>query len=283
MLAIGAIFLVQALDDSLNTPDDVKRHLSLPVLGAIPEYETGTNTPISLTEPRSPINDAYRTVRANIHFAGVDQTIKRLLVTSTNPSEGKTTLAANLAIISAQHSTYTLVIDADFRKPMLNKRFGLPNRRGLSDYFTTEIGQNGAVQSLDLPNLKVLATGPLPPNPTELLGSKKMAAILDLFAEKTDILIVDTPPLMVVSDAAVLSSIVDGTVLVVKSGSTKIKAAQDTIERLQLANANILGVVLIGVDIRHHAYYYGAYKAYNMDPERENTGVFSRFRRRRPK
>lgn len=265
MLAMGVLVMVQALDDTLKSPDDVKRHLALPVLGIIPKYETGKNSPIALSSPRSPICDAYRTVRANIHFAGVDQSISRLLITSANPGEGKTTLTVNLGVISAQHNLETVIIDSDFRRPAVSERFGLSNQRGLSDLFVDDFDPNDRVQHLDVPNPRVLTTGPAPPNPTELLGSKKMSTIIDRFGEDSDMLLIDTAPMMLVSDAAVLSSSVDGVLLMIKPGSTKIKTAMETIERLRLANANLVGVVLMGLDFQSSHDYYGAYSDYRDD------------------
>ncbi len=258
--AIALVLVTQALDDTIRNQDDVKRFLNLPIFGLIPKYDAEENRIIAATEPRSPISDAYRFLRANIHFAGVDQPIKRLLITSTNPAEGKSTLTTNLGVVFAQHDFKTLILDTDFRRPNVHKLLDTNNSLGLSNVFSEpEINLNGTVRNFSVPNLSYITTGAEPPNPTELLASKKMRKILDKVSEQTDILLIDTPPMMVVTDAAMLAPLVDGVLLVVQPGMTKTSAAQQVIDQLKKAKANVLGVVMVNVELkrdRYKAYYH---------------------------
>ena len=286
MIAAITVILIEALDDTIRTPEDISRHLGLPVFGLIPSYPIEMGKPITISQPRSPVSDAYRALRANIHFASVDRPLKKLLVTSSSPGEGKSMLTVNLGVVMAQSDLKTVIADTDFRRPHIFKYMGLLNYHGLSNVLAENpIVLNGNLQAVDSLKLEVLSTGELPPNPTELLGSEKMSNILELVSERADMLLVDTPPIMVVADAAVIASRMDGVLLVIKPGVTRVAAAKNSIDQLRRAKANLLGVVLNDVNLRRDGYYrnyYGSYLGYYKG-EDGKSGLLSRWRKRKTK
>jgi len=262
MLAVGVVFAVEYLDDSIKNPEDVRRRFSLPVLGVIPHHSQAAGKPISLSEPRSPVVEAFRTLRTNITFAGVDTPLRRIVVTSSVPQEGKTTISSNLAVVLAQGDKKAALIDADLRRPQVHQKFGLSNRAGLTNLFMRSVdAMTGILQTTEMTNLSIITSGILPPNPSELLTSKKMGQILDRLNQDHDIIIIDTPPVLTVTDAAAMSPSMDGVILVAKPGVTKLSAMAQTIEQLRAVGANILGVVMNDVkpSSRKYGYYYSHY------------------------
>jgi len=266
MLAAGIIFLMEYLDDTLKTMDDVERILQLPVVGYIAEIEYKSKSDEELyvvRQPRSPVSEAFRLLRTNLEFAAVDHPIRRLLITSTGPNEGKTTIAVNLAAIIAQGGKKVMVLDADLRRPRVHHYMGLPNQFGLTDLFR---GNDVTVpmvtqQAPGLENVSVVTTGSLPPNPTELLASLRMDHILDEASRKLDIVIVDSPPSLV-ADVQVLAAKVDAVIMVIHPGHTQADAAMATLEQLKRAGTRVVGVVLNRIP-RHRADYYGGYRHYS--------------------
>jgi capsular exopolysaccharide synthesis family protein len=214
---------------------------------------------ITKINPKSPISEQYRTVRTNVQFASVDNPIHSMIVTSSGPSEGKSTTTANLAIVYAQQGKKVLLIDADLRKPTIHYTFRLDNLRGLSNVLVGERSLEEVVHESDVPNLDVISCGPIPPNPSELLGSQKMRSMLEYAKEKYDIIIFDTPPVLAVTDAQILANFVDGSILVIRSGHTEIEAATKAKEALEPAQAKLLGTVLNGREktASNYYYYYG--------------------------
>ena len=205
---------------------------------------------ITITESRSPISEAYRTLRTNLDFAGLDRALKTLVVTSAGVSEGKSTTLANLAVVSAQAGRRVILVDADLRRPMLHQVFGLANDTGL----TTMMMDDAALASPPLnqtgvDGLSVLTSGPLPPNPAEVMGSRRMEEIIAALAERADQVLFDTPPVVAVTDAAVLATKVDGVVLVVSAGHTRRDHARTAVQRLQQINARLVGAVLTNVQV----------------------------------
>lgn len=266
-LAMGAVLLIEALDDTIKGPDEVSREVGVPVLGVISRHETEANRPITVDAPRSPVSEAFRALRTNIQFASVDRGMRTLLVTSPSPSEGKTTISVNLAVVLSQSGRSVVLMDADLRRPKLHKRMGVPNRAGLSNLFVQQqIYLEGAIQKTETPNLKLITSGDLPPNPAELLGSEKMHTILQLLGEQVDTVIVDSPPIMAVTDAAVLAPKMDGVVIVVKPGQTKLAALRTCVDQLRRAGGNLMGVVINDVEMGRsrysYNYYYKGYYAY---------------------
>ena len=211
---------------------------------------------ITIQDPKSPISEQYRTVRTNIQFSFVDQVMRSLMITSAGPAEGKSTTTANLAITFAQQGKRVLLIDADLRKPTVHYTFRLKNITGLTNVLTQSINLLDAYQETEVENLFVLTSGPIPPNPAELLGSKAMQTFLKEAQEQFDLIIFDTPPVLAVTDAQILANQCDGTVLVVSSGKTEIEAAVKAKELLVSANAKLLGVVLNRKKMQQGQYYY---------------------------
>jgi len=217
---------------------------------------------IAKKDPKSPITEQYRTIRTNIQYASVDQAIRSIIVTSTGPTEGKSTTTANLAVVFAQQGKKTLLIDADLRKPTGHYTFQLPNTVGLTSVLTKQVELMEAVQMTDVENLYILTSGPIPPNPAELLASASMEYLLKEAYNSFDFILFDTPPILAVTDAQVLANIVDGSILVTSSGTTDRDGAIKAKELLSSANAKLLGAVLNNkkADKNMHYYYYYAEK-----------------------
>ncbi len=207
-----------------------------------------TSTLVTLAEPRSPISEAYRTLRTNLDFAGLDKALNTLLITSPEPGAGKSTTLANLAIVSAQGGRQVILVDADLRRPSLHALFGLSNERGLTDMIMDEAAmQRPPLQETEVSGLRVMTSGSLPPNPADLLGSRRMAEALAALREEADQVLLDAPPVVLVTDAAVLSTQVDGVLLVIGAGKTRREMARTAVQRLEQVNARIVGAVLSGV------------------------------------
>lgn len=282
LVGAGIIFLIEAFDDTLKGPDDVVRHLGLPVLALIAKHDKDVKV-ITAAQPRSPISEAYRSLRTNLQFTSVDYPINTLLITSPSPGEGKTSVSANLGIVIAQSGRSVVLVDADLRRPNLHKILELANRKGISTLFVQpKLSLDGSLQPTAVPNLFVLPAGDVPPNPSELLGSAKMFEIIGRVKDHADLVIIDTPPIMAVTDSAVLAPRVDGVILVVIPGSTNLGAAKQAVEQLRRVGANLLGVVLNEVAIdrsryryyRYKGYYYHYYntKYYHEDSEKNGRG-----------
>ncbi|MDD4834973.1 MAG: CpsD/CapB family tyrosine-protein kinase [Lutispora sp.] len=213
---------------------------------------------------KSTLAESYRTLRTNVMFSSIDKSIKSIAVTSAGPSEGKSTVVSNFAIALAQDGSRVLIIDSDLRKPKVHKLFALPNNIGLTNILTERLPWEEHIASVEeLPNLYVMTSGPIPPNPSEIVGSEKMRSMVSELKESFDFVLLDTPPVGVVTDAAIVSSYADGTILVVASGNVEIEAAQRAKELLVNVKANILGVVLNKISIKgagyYKYYYYGGY------------------------
>lgn len=212
---------------------------------------------VALRDPRSPAAEAYRTLRTNIQFSSLDKPLRTVLTTSTSPDEGKSTTVANLAITIAQSEQRVILVDCDLRRPTLHSLFGLPNEEGLTSLMLQE-GGRVPVQRTEVPGLLVLTSGPLPPRPADILGSKRMEAVIAQLREQADIVLFDTPPVNAVTDAAVLATRVDGVLLVFRAGATKRDRAREARRLLDKVNANIVGVVLTDVKQEDGYSYYGS-------------------------
>jgi non-specific protein-tyrosine kinase len=262
MLAVGTIFLIEALDDTIRGPEEVKRYLDLPVLGVIRKIENQENL-VAVEEPRSPASEAFRSLRTNFQYTSIDKPIKSILVTSTGKGEGKTLVAANLSVVLAQGGNKVTIVDTDLRRPRLHRQMNVPNRRGLTSLFMRQkINLNGALRETNVNGLSIITSGNLPPNPAEILASNRMQQIHAQIREHSDVVVLDSPPVIAVTDAVVLSKYVDGVLLVIQPGNTKIAALQKTVEQLRRVGANVIGVVLnnVGVKSARYAYYYNYYR-----------------------
>ncbi|HLR43041.1 MAG TPA: CpsD/CapB family tyrosine-protein kinase [Pseudogracilibacillus sp.] len=216
---------------------------------------------ISKLNPRSPITEQYRTIRTNLQFSSIDEDITCIQITSAGPSAGKSITAANLAVVHAQQGKKTLLIDADMRKPTVHYTFRSDNLTGLSNTLIGETALEQATQTTDVDDLEILTCGPIPPNPSELLGSKRMQELIQHAKELYDFIIVDTPPTLAVTDAKVLANMVDGSMFVVRSGTTQFEEAEKGIKSIQNQDSKFLGAVLNDVPKdkgNSYYYYYGS-------------------------
>ena len=267
MLAAGIIFLIEYLDDTLKVPEDVERVLGIPLIGFVAEMQSGAKGEAEIyvsRQPRSPVSEAFRSLRTNLEFAAVDKPLRTILVTGAEAGDGKTTVASNLAAIFAQGGKRVLLLDCDLRRPRIHKFLGIQNRVGLTDLFRDSLSIEAVTHQWDDSNsktLSVITSGSLPPNPAELLGSNKMDHILAAIASRVDVVVIDSPPSLV-SDAQILAAKVDCVLLVVQPGKTHIGAARATREQLERAGARIVGAVFNRIP-RSHGYYYGGYSYYS--------------------
>ena len=265
---VGLAFFFEYLDNSIKSPDDVKKHLDVPLLGILGRFEPLSNDESKkelplLDTPRSTISEAIRTVRTNILFSASDGETKVLLVTSAMAQEGKTIMSTNLSVGFAQLGKKVLLIDADMRKPRVHTVFNLEREPGLSEVLVDAKEPPLVIRDTQVANLKLITCGTIPPNPAELLISPRMDAFIQEMKKQFDIIVIDSPPITSVTDAVEISSFVDGVVVVIKTGATPRPAAQSAIHQLSEVNANIFGVVLNDVDMQKDNYYYPYYKYYS--------------------
>jgi capsular exopolysaccharide synthesis family protein len=287
---IGLAFLLDYLDDTLKTVDDVDRYLHLPSLALIPTSgdarrrlkgvsgapAEGESTALALTtDVRSPVAEAYRHLRTSLLLSSAGQPPRTILVTSSQPSEGKTTTAVNTAIMLAQTGADVLIIDCDLRRPRIHANFGVTNARGLTNYLSGERDLDALIQKFDKqPNLKLLTSGPIPPNPAELLGSSEMRRLLSQLAERFTHVVIDSPPAISFTDASILSTMVDGVMLVVHGGRSSRAIVRRAKQQLIDVGANIFGIVLNNVKLDSTEYYYSGYYSnyYAYEDEDETPG-----------
>ncbi len=275
----GLAFFTESLDRSIKNPEEAEALLGLPVIGLIPsigelngqakgsrdEIERISSRLVTHFVPRSPVAEAYRTVRTNLSFSRPDNPPRTILVTSAVPQEGKTTTTANLAITLAQMGGKTLIVDSDLRRPAIRKVFNLESKEGLTDYLIGKGALDALIRTTDIPNLFILPAGQIPPNPSEVLGSQRMKELVAELSRRFEMVFFDSPPVVAVTDAAVLSRNTDGVVLVVQSGATDREAVARAKTLLGNVQANLLGLVLNNIRIEstygsyHYRYYYHYY------------------------
>ncbi len=267
-IAAAVVFLIEFLDDTLKTPDEIKAVLDVPVIGFIGDLKPSSSNnhePLGLfvaRNPRSPVSEAFRSLRTNIEYSSVDKQVQTVLITSSGESEGKSTVAANLAVVEAQAGKKVVLVDTDMRRPKVHVQFNKPNRMGLTDLIAGKLSINEVLKPIEITdNLSIITCGTIPPNPAELLGSERMAQILKDLEEEFDFVIIDSPP-MIVSDAQILSTKVDGLIFVIIPGQTKIIAAKRPLEELERIGAKVLGVVANKIP-KNRNYYYGGYNYYS--------------------
>ncbi len=292
-LGVGLTIIREYLDTSLKTIEDIER-LGFPVLGSIPyissqriethpkklngEIQRIESRLITHFAPKSPISEAYRTLRTNIQYTKIDRPIRTVLVTSSNPGEGKSTSVANIAITFAQMGAKTLLIDTDLRRPVLHAIFNHPRTEGLTNVLVGNIDLKNGIKPTHIDNLSLLCSGTLPPNPSELLASSVMEKLLEKASAQFDILLFDSPPVIAVTDAAVLATKLDGVVLVTKSGETNKDAIMRSRVLLENVNAKIFGVLVNGVNIDNmygSTYYYYQYYYYGDGKHKKKKGLKS--------
>lgn len=285
---IGLAFLLDFLDDTVKTVEDVDRYIHLPALALIPASRNerslrlkgpggsgtltgGESTALALIDDvRSPIAESYRHLRTSLLLSSAGQPPKTILVTSSQPSEGKTTTAVNTAVMLAQTGAEVLIVDCDLRRPRLHAHFEVGNTRGLTNYLSGESNLDELLQPYEkLPNLKLLTSGPVPPNPAELLGSDEMRKLLGLLGERFTHIIIDSPPAISFTDASILSTMVDGVMLVVHGGRSSRAVVRRAKQQLTDVGAHIFGVVLNNVKLESQDYYYyaGYYSNYYTEAD----------------
>jgi len=284
VLAIAGAVLIEYLDDSIKSPEEVKQIADLPTLGGITRIE-GNNYDDKLVTahtPLLPISEAFRVLRTNIQFSFVDNPPKSISITSPGPSEGKSIILANLAVAIAQSGQKVILVDTDLRRPVLHKIFGLPNRHGLSEIvINPESNIKDFIQDTSIDGLQILTSGSLPPNPAELLDSNSMKSIIQETESYADIILFDSPPTLVVADAAIIGSKVDGVIILCDMGRTRSKDLKRTVEELHRGRANVVGVVLNRVSIKASGYYYNYYYYYHYYYGEKEDARSSRGRSKR--
>ncbi|HEV8483946.1 MAG TPA: polysaccharide biosynthesis tyrosine autokinase, partial [Blastocatellia bacterium] len=292
---VGLVFSLEYLDNTIKTVEDVSRYTQLPALSVIPAIsgrksrllagpgngkkkrgaelaqKNGSHLKINelmIMDSRSSVAEAYRVLRTSVLLSSVDRPPKLILVTSGQPGEGKTTTVVNTAISLAQLGASVLIIDCDLRKPSVHKALGVDQSRGLSTYLSRSVDIDEVIQKLPISNLSLLPCGPIPPNPSEMISSLKMKQMLQSLTEIYDHIIIDSPPLLKVTDPVILSTMVDGVILVVHGGKSTRDVVRRTRQELSVAGAKIFGVVLNNIDAHsegYDSYYSEAYTDYEAE------------------
>ncbi|GAC1651988.1 MAG: polysaccharide biosynthesis tyrosine autokinase [Gemmatimonadaceae bacterium] len=292
-LGVGLAVLIERLDTSIRSPDELQDRFGLAVLGVIPAIRTVDagdrsagpfgNRLVAHADPRSPVAESYRSLRTNLAFARADRSVQAIVLTSPGPSDGKSTTVVNLAITFAQQGQRTLVVDADLRRAVLDKTLGVQRSPGLTEVIIGSVPLDQAVQRTNVDNLFVLTSGQFPPNPSELLGSPAARRVVDDARKQFDIILFDSPPLLAVTDAVVLSTMVDGTIVVVRTGQSARDAVRRAVSQLRVVKARVLGAVLNDVDFSRlsysgsYGYYYYQY-AYGAEPNQNGRrGMLNRL------
>ena len=284
LLAVGAILLLEYLDDTVKTGEELSTLTEIPFLGIIPRMhgndEAGKRL-VTLDQPRSNASECFRVLRTNLQFSSLDRPLRTLLVTSPQPTEGKSTTAANLAVVMAQAGRRVVIVDSDLRRPILHRLFDLPNDWGLTGMLFGEGNRGGdGILSTSVDNLRFIPCGPLPPNPSEIIGSQRMEALVERLQEVADLVIFDSPPLLTVADATILAARVDGVLLVADCGVTRRDALRKATESLRQVGAHLLGTVLNRVNVRSDGYYYYYYYYRSHYDSSEEGGKVRRRRKR---
>ncbi len=271
---IGLAFFIEYLDNTIKSPEDVETRLGLPVLGVVPLLESKDENieEIILKEPQSIYAESYKTIRTAVLLSSATRPPQNIQVTSMGPNEGKTVTSVNLAITIARSGYSVLLVDSDLRKPRIHTIFRLNNLSGLSTYLAGATADIETVFKQPLTNLTVIPSGPIPPNPSELLGSNRANELISLLNERFDLLIWDSPPLMSVTDSLILSKILDGTIIVTKAGKTTYEIVDRGLKLMEGRRENdietrILGIVINGLDLKKSDQYY--YQYYNYYPSRK--------------
>ena len=273
---IGLAFFIDYLDNTIKSPDEVESRLGVPLLGVVPLLETQEEgiEDIILKEPQSIYAESYKTIRTAILLSSASKPPQNIHITSMGPDEGKTVTSVNLATTIARSGYSVLLVDSDLRRPRIHSIFRLNNLSGLSTYLAGATYDIDTVFKRPLTNLSIIPSGPIPPNPSELLGSQRMHELMAVLNDRFDVVVWDSPPLMTVTDSLILSKILDGTILVIKAGKTTYEIADKGLRVLKGRRetdleSRVLGVVLNGLDIKKGDQYYYQYYNYYSTPEEE--------------
>jgi len=259
-LAVGIAFFFEYLDNRIKTPDEIKAHLGLPFLGLVPAlFAKDLHDPLISKGVPANFSEAFRAVRTNVLFSSADEGPKVIVVTSAGPGEGKTLVASNLAVAMAQAAQRVLLMDADMRRPRVHSLFGIAQEPGLSNVLVGNAKPSDAVRITTVPGLWAMPAGMIPPNPAELIGSKRFKEFLGTLGQHFDFVIVDTPPVMAVTDSSIAAHVATGLIFVLGAEMTTRHTAQRAVEQLSHARPKFLGAILNRVDLQHQGYYYSQY------------------------
>jgi capsular exopolysaccharide synthesis family protein len=273
-LGVGLAFFFEYLDNTIKTPEDVEQLIRLPSFGMIPEmsYERrkrleSSSYPVELItfgHPKSMLSEAYRNIRTSILLSFSERAPKKIVISSPNPIEGKTTTVINTAIALSQTGAQVIIIDTDMRKPRVHKVFDYENGVGLSNFLSGHAELESIIKKTDIPNLCYIPSGPIPPNPSELIGSNLFKNMMKSLEGRFDHIVLDSPPVLGFADSVILSTSVDGVILVTLGGKTPRETLQRAKEVLHQVNAKILGVIINRIDIQRgdYGYYYYRYHYY---------------------
>jgi len=275
----GLAFFFEYLDNTIKLPEEVEKHLNIPFLGSTPLFSTKnkwnirgdtSQELIAFNYPRSTASESYRGIRTSILFSSAESVPQVILITGVGPQEGKTITTANLAVTMAQADSKIVILDCDMRRANVHKVFGTANDHGISNLLVGNSNMREAIVHTRIPNLDVIPCGPIPPNPSELLGSTRMKTLLNSLRKHYAHILIDSPPSIAVTDAVVLSKSVDGVILVIRAGYTAKEIVKSGIAQFGAVGAHILGAILNGVDMsrdRYHYQYY--YYHYGKDGDRK--------------
>jgi polysaccharide biosynthesis transport protein len=280
LLGLAIAFLQEHLDNSVKTPDQIEREFGLPTLGMLGDMREGEDRVISKSRPQAALAEALRMVRASLQFASVDGQLQSLLVTSAVPGEGKSTIAANLALVMAQKGLRVVLVDADMRSPRQHRIFELPNTTGLSSVIVGQTTIEDAAYVHPDSNLMILTSGPMPPNPAELLESSRARDLVEQLKASCDMVIFDSPPCTTMVDGSALAAQVDGAILVVRAGHTPRIAVARACQVLRETGTRLLGTILNRVNAQTDQYYYTYYYRYYYsnygEPEEQRRPALTR-------
>jgi len=267
---LGLALLLEALDDTISTPEELARISDMRFLGVVPLRSDQTDDLVTMVAPKSPPAEAYRTLRSNIRFALFDEPAQSFVVCSAGAGEGKSLTAANLAVVCAQGGDSVILVDTDLRRPVLHRYLGCESSPGLTNMLVGDVDLSETLQDTEVPGLRLLPSGPLPPNPAELLDSERMTEALEEIGSQADVVILDSPPAIMLTDAGILASKADRTIIVAEAGQITERAFADLLRLFEHARANVLGVVLNKLRVGAGDYYYYYYYYYDYG-EREPT------------
>lgn len=277
MLGVGGALARDWMDQRIQSADEVSELLGLSVLGIVPAMvgtkRTGVLGRRVELDPMSDISESFRSLRTALYFGTPDRSKKKVLITSPSPGDGKSTSASNLAIVLAQAGQRTLLIDADMRRPTQHKVFSLDNETGLSDAIIGKVQAQEVLHRTSVDGLSVLTSGPIPPNPSELLNSAAFMELIDRLAAQYDQIIIDSPPVLAVTDARILGALCDITILVLRAEKSTRKGSEHAVERLQNVGARILGAVVNDVPRGHGSAYYAGYEQYHGYTHPDKPGL----------
>ena len=273
-LGIGLAFFLEYIDSTIKLPTEINDFLKIPFLGLVPALAMETDTEgkqhdrtpaqdlVTMDAPKSTASESYRGIRTSLLLSSADHSPQVILVCSSGPSEGKTISAANLAVTMAQAGGKVLVLDCDMRRPKMHRLLGVDRDKGMSNILVGARTLEEVIVHTQIPNMDFIPSGPIPPNPSEMLGSDRMKSLLEEARTRYERIIIDSPPISAVTDAVILSRVADGTAVIIRSGVTNREIVKNGLSQLQAVNARILGAILNGVHLDRDRYYYYQYQYY---------------------